>query len=167
MESRKKKYFRDRLLRLVDQKTDLELMYPESKANIINGVLTWVGVVKPGPFSKEYKVKIEYRIGKNPLIWLVNEKLDETYMKIPHKYNVDFNKGNVQLCLYKPGNNEWLKNYSIAKTIVPWAIEWLYYYEIWQITGEWQGGGDHPTSKACHNSDKYYEKTDKNKGVRS
>ena len=35
MESKKKKYFGEPLLRLVDQKTDLELMYPESKANII------------------------------------------------------------------------------------------------------------------------------------
>ena len=59
MESKKKKYFGEPLLRLVDQKTDLELMYPESKANIKNGVLTWVGVVKTGPFSKEYTIKIE------------------------------------------------------------------------------------------------------------
>lgn len=42
MESKKKKYFGEPLLRLVDQKTDLELMYPESKANIKNGVLTWM-----------------------------------------------------------------------------------------------------------------------------
>ena len=167
MESKKKKYFGEPLLRLVDQKTDLELMYPESKANIKNGVLTWVGIVKTGPFSKEYTIKIEYRIGKSPLTWLVNEKLDsETYMKIPHKYNVDFNAGTIQLCLYKPGNKEWMKHYSIAKTIVPWAIEWLYYYEIWQITGEWQGGGAHPTPKAWRNSDKYKEKIEENKCMR-
>ena len=79
-----------------------------------------------------------------------------------HKYNVDLNAGTVQLCLYKPGNKEWMKHYSIAKTIVPWAIEWLYYYEIWQITGDWQGGGAHPTPKACRNSDKYKEKIEDN-----
>ena len=62
MENKKKKFFGEPLLRLVDQKTDLELMYPESKANIKNGVLTWVGVVKTGLFSKEYTIKIEYRI---------------------------------------------------------------------------------------------------------
>lgn len=168
MVNKEKKYFREPLLRLVDQKTDLELIYPESKANIKNGILTWIGKVKPGPFSKEYTIKVEYRIGKSPLTWLMNEELDPTtYMKIPHKYGVDLELGTVQLCLYKPGHKEWMKHYSIAKTIVPWAIEWLYYYEIWQITGEWQGGGDHPTAKACRNSDKYYEKIDDNKGMRS
>ena len=48
------------MLRLVDQKTDLELMYPETKANIKNGVLTWVGVVKTGTFSKEYTIKMRH-----------------------------------------------------------------------------------------------------------
>ena len=32
----------------------------------------------------------------------------------------------------------------IAETIVPWASEWLFYYEIWKGTGEWYGGGDWP-----------------------
>lgn len=34
----------------------------------------------------------------------------------------------------------------IADTYIPWAIEWLYYYEIWLVTGEWCGGGIHPTT---------------------
>lgn len=160
------KYFGDQLLSLAEQKADLELMYSETKAYIKHGILTWIGVVKPGPFSREYAIKIEYRIGKNPLTWLINEKLDpEMYKEIPHKYGVDLDAGTIQLCLYKPGNKEWLKHYSIAKTIVPWAIEWLYYYEIWQITGEWQGGGTHPTPKACRNSDKYKEKSVDSKGT--
>lgn len=33
---------------------------------------------------------------------------------------------------------------GIANTIIPWTIEWLYYYELWLATGEWLGGGDHP-----------------------
>ena len=35
----------------------------------------------------------------------------------------------------------------IADTIVPWAQEWLYYYEIWLATNEWCGGGHIPTSQ--------------------
>ncbi|MDY0295864.1 MAG: hypothetical protein RB296_00975 [Acidobacteriota bacterium] len=31
----------------------------------------------------------------------------------------------------------------IAKTIVPWASEWLIFYELWLATGEWLGGGIH------------------------
>ncbi len=51
-----------------------------------------------------------------------------------------------------------MKHYPISRTIIPWAIEWLYYYEIWCVTGEWQGGGAHPTAKACQNSKQYQEK---------
>lgn len=29
----------------------------------------------------------------------------------------------------------------IANTIVHWAVEWMYYYEIWVSTGKWMGGG--------------------------
>lgn len=165
MGSKKKKYFGEPLLRLIDQKTDLELMYPESNVYIKNGILTWIGIVKPSPCSKEYTIKIEYRMGKYPKTWLMNEELDpETYLNIPHKYNADLQEGIVQLCLFKPANKEWVKHYSIATTIVPWAIEWLYYYEIWQITGEWQGGGTHPTLKVCRNSDKYREKDEEQTG---
>ena len=28
-------------------------------------------------------------------------------------------------------------------TIVPWIADWLYYYEVWLFTGEWEGGGIH------------------------
>ena len=33
----------------------------------------------------------------------------------------------------------------IANTIIPWTVEWLYYYELWLATGEWLGGGEHLT----------------------
>ncbi len=29
----------------------------------------------------------------------------------------------------------------VAYTIVPWLMEWLVYYEVWLITGQWEGGG--------------------------
>ncbi len=32
----------------------------------------------------------------------------------------------------------------IATTVIPWLLEWLVYYEAWQATGEWLGGGEHP-----------------------
>ena len=30
---------------------------------------------------------------------------------------------------------------KIATSIVSWLVLWLYYYEIWRVTGEWLGGG--------------------------
>jgi hypothetical protein len=32
----------------------------------------------------------------------------------------------------------------IAETIVPWACEWLAYYEIWKATGHWSGDQEPP-----------------------
>jgi hypothetical protein len=32
----------------------------------------------------------------------------------------------------------------IADSIVPWAAEWLLFYEGWHATGEWFGPGLHP-----------------------
>ena len=34
----------------------------------------------------------------------------------------------------------------ISNTIIPWTIEWLYFYELWLATGEWLGGGEHVDS---------------------
>ena len=133
-------------LKLIEQKVEMEQVYPEAQAYIKDGVLTWIGIVKPTPFSKDYVIMIEYKIGKSPKTWLINETLDtETYEQIPHNYEVDLFSGKIRLCLYKPGRKEWQPNSSIAKTIIPWAIEWLFYYEVWQVTGEWLGGGEHPS----------------------
>jgi hypothetical protein len=33
----------------------------------------------------------------------------------------------------------------IAYTILPWTSLWLYFYELWLVTGQWMGGGKHPS----------------------
>jgi hypothetical protein len=55
---------------------------------------------------------------------------------LPHVYREG------TLCLYRKG--EWSSAMLIANSIVPWASEWLLFYEIWLATGEWHGGGDWP-----------------------
>jgi hypothetical protein len=47
------------------------------------------------------------------------------------------------LCLFL-GNHEWHESIPIADTLVPWASEWLFFYELWLATGEWLGEGEHP-----------------------
>ena len=36
---------------------------------------------------------------------------------------------------------EWNPTMLLSRTIVPWASEWLLFYELWVITGVWLGGG--------------------------
>lgn len=71
---------------------------------------------------------------------IVSPILDRRGVEIlPHTFFGD------ELCLYY--GNDWEEHTPIAKTIIPWASEWLYHYEIWLFTGEWTGGGIHPGVK--------------------
>lgn len=62
----------------------------------------------------------------------------------PHKYEIDADKNMVRICLYR--YREFNTYKFLSKTIIPWTIEWLYFYEIWLATGEWCGGGEHPNT---------------------
>ena len=46
--------------------------------------------------------------------------------------------------LYLYYGDEFNLSMYISDTIVPWAVEWLFYYEVWLRTGKWQGEGIHP-----------------------
>ena len=64
--------------------------------------------------------------------------------KLPHVFSTP----EQQICLFYPGFKEWLPSNLLARTIVPWASEWLMFYELWLITGEWLVGGiDHTSRK--------------------
>jgi hypothetical protein len=60
----------------------------------------------------------------------------------PHKFDIDEEKKMVRLCLYR--YQEFNSYKYLSKTIIPWTVEWLYFYELWLATGEWCGGGEHP-----------------------
>lgn len=59
---------------------------------------------------------------------------------LPHTYPGD------KLCLHLPG--QWSPHMYIAHTTVPWTSEWLFYYELWLVTGQWNGGGHEPQGDA-------------------
>jgi hypothetical protein len=109
-------------------------------SKIDNGLLAYVKV-KPTPYSDEYELLIRYdSLETIPHVLLINPYISEL-TKLPHVYSNELYEGKSypRLCLYLPGG--WNNTMLIAKTILPWAIEWLYYYEIWLITGKWLGGG--------------------------
>ena len=60
---------------------------------------------------------------------------------IPHIYPNLTVPQRPHLCLFHPPRREWHLGLAIAETIVPWAAEWLFFYEVWLATGEWTGGG--------------------------
>lgn len=94
--------------------------------------------LQPSIVSKKYDVRIVFTKLKVS-VYIINEKLKTASNrdKLPHV----FSHKEQKLCLYEFDENKWTPNQSIASTIIPWASEWLYYYEFWLIDGEWHGGG--------------------------
>lgn len=98
-------------------------------------------MIVPTAISPEYVVNVFYRMGRHPEIYVREPRLTlRAGQPLPHVYSQEEQK----LCLYFPsGGKEWNRSMSIATTIVPWASEWLFFYEIWLATGRWLGGGVH------------------------
>ena len=101
--------------------------------------LTWRGFLQPSSLSRRYLIQVHYKIGQEPKVIVLEPELKSLQgSKIPHQYN------SGALCLYYPPDNSWRPSLLLAKTVLPWASEWLLFYEIWLATGIWYGGGvDH------------------------
>lgn len=112
--------------------------------------------LQPTEISKKYKVLLQYdSTQKRPQVYVSLEQLEiEDKKSIPHKYGIKYinEKEYVNLCLYY--RNEWDSTMKITETIIPWICEWLYYFEMWCITGKWCGGGKHPTKRDIKENDK-------------
>jgi hypothetical protein len=122
----------------------LRHFFPDSALKMVGfgKGLIWEGKLQPSGLSITYDIRIEYSMGKDPDIYVINPKplsLAEDAKKLPHTYDHD----KQHLCLYHRRMNEWNECKMIAKTIVPWTSEWLLHYEIWVVTGTWYGGGIH------------------------
>ena len=100
-------------------------------------VLVCRGSVQPTPMNASYRVRIEYGIPEKPKVWVEEPKLRrrKPEERIPHTFTDD------RPCLFR---TDFRSDMSLATTIVPWLFYWLFFYESWLVTGEWQGGGVHP-----------------------
>ena len=98
----------------------------------------WEGKLQPTPLSQVYAIRVTYADWDQPKTTVIDPQLERREdSPIPHRYK------DGSLCLYVPG--EWSSHHYIALSIIPWAALWLYHFEVWRITGEWLGGGVHPT----------------------
>ncbi len=116
-----------------------------SSATIKCGQIRWIGHFQPTPLSRSYVLRLTYRKPLSPEIVVVSPELERPDGdRLPHVYTGD------RLCLCYP--HEWKSSQVIARTIVPWASEWLLHYEFWVATGEWHGGGHETESDRIHTS---------------
>lgn len=100
--------------------------------------------LKPTEESQSYKLKISTRVESTgvsiyPIEPFIGREINGE--KVPHMYP------DGSLCLYYPDYDEWKYTDNWAETLIPWASLWLYYFELWLMTGEWLGGGIHGNNK--------------------
>ena len=99
--------------------------------------LVWRGDVVPivggRPFTLE--VHAVWRPTRLPAVRVVGPALENEPGRAlpPHTYP------DGTLCLYHTDDFRWTADQFIAETLVPWACEWCYYYELWLSTGKWLG----------------------------
>jgi len=126
-----------RKLNLAVQLGHLQASFPDSHCRIVGHCeLEWSGAIRPSAFSESYFIGLRYRIGKRPIIEVLEPELKTPKLKSEIHMFYD-----GSLCLYF--KDEWTAEMNIAKTILPWTAEWLLHYELWLVTGEWLGGGIH------------------------
>jgi hypothetical protein len=124
----------------------LKSMFPMSKVLTSYSTLVWQGDIKPTPLSQIYTLKLKYELAQEPHIYVLSPKLTLApgATKLKHVYSTK----EQELCIYYPSANEWNSRMYLARTILPWASDWLQHYEYWAATGIWHGGGiDHEGEK--------------------
>lgn len=108
-----------------------------------SGLVVWRGTLRPR--AKPYSIMIFWWPKKfdRPYVVICEPKIKpiagKTFCQIPHLiYNAE--KPELSgLCLFDPDGNEWSDASLIADTTVRWTSEWLLYYELWHLLGEWLG----------------------------
>ncbi len=132
-----------KVLTLAQQLGTLRHDWPEGQGRLTKQGLTWLVALQPTTLSRTYVIRITYpALGQSPQVHVVSPSLRELAgpRKIPHLYC----QRTIRLCLFTPWLREWQPHQRISRTLVLWAKTWLYYFEDWLITDDWQGGGLHP-----------------------
>lgn len=125
---------------IIEQMASIKRKYANFTTNIERNSLRIKGELQPTSRSDVYMVEIIYHFRKRPIVNILKPVLVKNFKgeDIPHVYQGD------RLCLYQPKYNEFKFSDFLSASIVPWTSLWLYYYEVWHVTGDWLGGGEHP-----------------------
>lgn len=112
------------------QKREIEKKFSFLKCRIENDTLVCRGIFQPENCNA-YDVRIEFRAGCFPQVYILSPEI---------KPNADihiYSEGS--LCLFYPGDMKWKDTTSIAENTIPWIFEWILFYELYLLTGVWEG----------------------------
>ena len=109
--------------------------FPHATGRIRRSELVCTVTLQPSPASRAYTLRVTHHYGKHPQVDVIepNLQLRDDASQLPHVFRGD------HLCLYY--DREWNESLLLARTVLPWASEWLLHYELWLATGTWHGGG--------------------------
>lgn len=112
----------------------LRQLVPTGTARLGGGRLTWIGQVRPAPECADYVLRIDVRQRLVPTVRVLSPALKPNNDGLlPHVY------GDGTLCVNEA--DEWHSTMLLAQTLLPWACEWLIFYELWLATNIWYGDG--------------------------
>lgn len=122
-------------LSLAVQALALRSSFPTSAPHLQNGRLEWRHQIQPSDATDEYLLRLDARVGRAPDVFVDSPVLvTDADGRLPHVYP------SGALCVNRIG--EWRPTMLFIDTVIPWAIEWLFYYELWLTSGCWYGDGD-------------------------
>lgn len=118
-----------------------------------NNRAIWRGRLRP--LLQTFDVEIQYRVPlvierpdvkrTQPMVKVLSPPLrprpGDPEGSLPHVYYLG--DGSPVLCMLDPDADDWSPADSLARTTIPWTIEWLAAYEGWRATGVWTTGGRH------------------------
>ena len=87
----------------------------------------FIGTLKPRDI--EYQIKINYRKKRDPKVFILHPEISD----YKHRYN------DGSLCIYKQSEFNWREDKLNSKYIVPLIASWLYFHEVFILTGNWYG----------------------------
>ncbi|WP_448659200.1 hypothetical protein ACPVPU_01720 [Sphingomonas sp. CJ99] len=119
------------------------------------GISIWEGELQP--LSSPYTIRVIDQRGvddgeiimpyRPPVVRVrapqLSRRSSEPHRMVPHLYGPHDDPLGAHLCLYYPDGTEWTRQSLLAETILPWTAEWLFFYEMWHVTGTW-GGAEAP-----------------------
>ena len=115
----------------ISERLRIEKHFPCFRCKLSRNRLLCRGVIAPAEGCDSYYIKVDYVQGGTPRVYITKPAI-----KPSNKYHM-YNDG--QLCLYDHRESPWSERMTIHDTIIPWTAEWIVFYEIWKITGQWLG----------------------------
>lgn len=126
----------------------------------LNGSGVWRGKLRP--IAQTYDVRVDMALGCGDANlsypWRVGSvrvlggavRPAPDGSPVPHLYSAWDDPKGAELCLYYPPDETMVPGHQVAQKLLPWAYEWLYYYEMWLVTGIWAGPeASHDTGDAA------------------